>query len=419
VVTTTNTLFQQAVDPSNRANPYPFFAQLRRTPVSLQDDGTYVISTYRETAQWLRDPRISSDQGNLAAPPLEMRRSRATRRSFINEDPPAHDRGRRVVMRQFGPPHTPGRVEGLRARIEELVTEYIDSQLGRTHIDIVESLAFPLPVAVICDLLGAPIKDADRLHEWSTAVVSRIDPASAATATEQQIRDVDQADDEFTDYMRALLGERHKHPGDDLLSALISADDPADRISDDEAISTAVLLMIAGHETTVNLISNAVLTFLRYPEVLERLRHEPDLMIGAVEEVLRYEPPVQFRPRTTLADVEIAGVRIPKGAPLMFVLAAANRDEARFDNAEQFIPDREDNEHLGFLTGIHYCFGAPLARLEAQIALREFLRRFEQPQLLVDPPPYRQNAALRGPSELLIDVSRVRERREVPQSRAA
>jgi cytochrome P450 len=318
VVSTTSSLFQRVVDPANRANPYPLYAELRRTPVSLQDDGTYVISTFRETGQLLRDPRISHEQRNLAEPPRAPRRSIARGNPpFINQDPPAHDRARRLVMRQFGPPHTPGRVEGMRARIDGLVTDFIDSQAGRSQIDIVERLAFPLPVAVICDLLGVPIADADRLSACSSALVSRLDPASVSAATDEQVRQVDQAEAEFADYMGALLAERHKHPGDDLLSGLIIADDPAYRLSDDEAISTAVLLMIAGHETTVNLIANGVLTFLRYPEVLERLRREPELMIGAIEELLRYEPPVQFTDRTTLTDLEVAGVDIPKGAPLI------------------------------------------------------------------------------------------------------
>jgi cytochrome P450 len=390
--------------------------------VSLQDDGTYVISTYRENWQLLRDPRISSDARNRAQPPQSSSSRGATIRrnpSFLNQDPPAHDRGRRVVMTQFGPPHTPGRVEGLRARIDDLVTQFIDAQVGRSQIDIVSSLAFPLPVAVICDLLGVPTADTDRLHAWSTALISRVDPASVSDSSEAQVQQVDQAEAEFADYMAALLAERHKHPGDDLLSALISADDPTYRLSDTEAISTAMLLMIAGHETTVNLIANGVLTFLRHPQVFDRLRREPDLMFGAVEELLRYEPPVQFRDRTTLTDMEVAGVRIPKGATVFFLLAAANRDEARFARAEQFIADREDNQHLGFLIGIHYCFGAPLARLEAQIALREFVRRVEEPRLVVDPPPYRANATLRGPSELLIDVNRVRESQQGSRGTAA
>jgi cytochrome P450 len=411
--TTGSTLFRQAVDPAHRANPYPLYAELRRSPVSLQDDGTYVVSTYREAGQLLRDPRISSDRRNRIELPGRHDDTRFGRTPpFLNLDPPAHDQGRRVVMSHFGPPDAPDRVEAMRARIDEIATRLIDALASRSRIDVVAGLAFPLPVMVICDLLGVPIEDADRLHAWSNAVVSRVDPAGYSALAEEQVRQVNQAEAEFGEYMGALLAERHKHPGDDLLSALVNADDVAYRLSDAEAITTAMLLMIAGHETTVNLIANGVLTFLRHPRVLDRLRGEPDFMLGAVEELLRYEPPVQFRERTTLTDLEVGGVHIPKGAPLVVLLAAANRDEARFANADQFIPDREDNQHLGFLTGIHYCFGAPLARLEAQIALREFVGRFEDPRLVLDPPPYRPNAALRGPSELVIDVRSVRSSRQ-------
>jgi cytochrome P450 len=307
----------------------------------------------------------------------------------------------------------------MRKRIEEIATQLIDAQVGHKQIDIVDRMAFPLPVAVICDLLGVPLADAGRLHGWSNAVVSRIDPVSTQTATEEDVSRVERAEAEFADYMRALLSERRASPGSDLLSALVCANDPADRLSDGEAITTAMVLMIAGHETTVNLIANGVLTLLRHPELIDRLRLEPRLMSSAVEELLRYESPVQFRERTALIDMDVAGVRIPRGAPIVALLASANRDEARFPHADRFVPDREDNQHLGFLTGIHYCFGAPLARLEAQITLREFVRRFEEPRLVTDPPPYRPNAALRGPVHLMIDVERVRERHDQRRRKAA
>jgi cytochrome P450 len=416
----TTPLFQQFLDPANRANPYPLLVELRGTPVSLQEDGTYVVSTYRETGQLLRDPRISSDTRNRAAPPRRARSTHfAANPTFLTEDPPAHDHDRAIVMQQFGPPHTPGRIEGLRARIDAITKQLIDAQMGRRRIDMVDTFAFRLPVAVICELLGVPIADADRLHDWSTAVVSRVDAATDDPPTDAQLEHVTQAESELADYMSALLADRRKHPSDDLLSGLVNAEHSGDRLSDAQAINTAMLLMIAGHETTVNLISNGILTFLRHPEVLERVRREPDLLISTVEELLRYEPPVQMRDRTALTDIEIAGVRIPKGAPVVMLLAAANRDEARFANAEQFIPERDDNQHFGFLTGIHYCFGAPLARIEAQIALREFVRRFDAPSLVVDPPPYRPSATLRGPSQLMIDVERVRAIREEPQGLAA
>lgn len=405
-MTIAGTLFREATDPTNRANPYPLYAELRRTPVALLDNGTPLVSTYQENMQLLHDPRVSSDPHNRVGT-HGLPTSHLTH-SFINMDPPDHDRWRQTLMWQFGPPHTPGRVEGMRPRITEIATRHIDALIGRSRVDIVEDLAYPLPVEVICELLGVPLADADRLHEWSTAAVSRLDPVTAASANAEQRSRTDQAEAEFQQYMRTILAERRAHPGDDLLSALVSAD-PIHQLNDVEATTNAMLLMIAGHETTVNLIANGVLTFLRHPEVLQRLRSEPMLVFSAVEELLRYEPPVQFRERTALADMQVAGVRIPKGSPMVMLLAAANRDEARFSNADRFVPDRADNEHLGFLTGLHYCFGAPLARLEAQIVLREFIRRFEQPGLVIDPPPYRPNAALRGPSQLLVDVRRVRE----------
>jgi cytochrome P450 len=180
-------------------------------------------------------------------------------------------------------------------------------------------------------------------------------------------------------------------------------------MSQGDLIATSILLLIAGHETTVNLISNGVLTLLRHPAILEQLRREPDLIVGTVEELLRYEPPVQLVPqRTPLEDIAIAGMTIPKGVPLTLVLAAGSRDPQRFLDPERFDPWRKDNQHLGFGSGIHNCFGAPLARLEAQVALNELFRRLENPRLVMDPPPYRQNPVLRGPRQLLIEVDGVR-----------
>jgi cytochrome P450 len=176
-----------------------------------------------------------------------------------------------------------------------------------------------------------------------------------------------------------------------------------------DIVATARLLLIAGHETTVNLIANGILTLLRHPHVLDRLRRDPDLAIPLTEELLRYEPPVQLLPgfNVALDDIEVAGTTIPKGAPITLVLAAANRDADRFPDPDRFDPDREDNQHLGFLTGIHYCFGAPLARQEVQVALSELARRLENPRLLEDPPPYRQNPTLRGPRHLPIEIDGV------------
>lgn len=209
-------------------------------------------------------------------------------------------------------------------------------------------------------------------------------------------------------YLGGLADRRRKHPADDMISALVHDDGPEGRLSKPELMTTLTLLMIAGHETTVNLITNGMLTLLRRPDALERLRREPELMPSVVEELLRYEPPVQMLPqRTPLTDVEVGGVTIPQGAPLFLILASGNRDPLRFEDADHFDPARRDNQHFGFGSGVHNCFGAPLARLETQVALAELLRRLDGPRLVEDPPPYRQSPILRGPRHLPI-VSGVR-----------
>jgi cytochrome P450 len=209
---------------------------------------------------------------------------------------------------------------------------------------------------------------------------------------------------ELRDYMQKLVAERRAHPRDDLLSGLAVGEDPAGRMDDANLVVTMILLLIAGHETTVNLIANGTLTLLRYPVELERLRDEPERAPLVVEEVLRFEPPVQFINRFALADIEIDGVTIPKGSGIRLMLAAGNRDPARFAGPDRFDPDRPDNEHLGFSGGIHYCVGAPLARIEGQVALTALARRLVNPRLVEDPPAYRPNAVLRGPLHLQVDV---------------
>jgi cytochrome P450 len=213
--------------------------------------------------------------------------------------------------------------------------------------------------------------------------------------------------------MAGLVERRRQHPGDDLLSGLATDTGPDQRMADPYLVATAALLLFAGHETTVNLLGNGMLTLLRHPAMLDRLRNAPDLIPATVEELLRYEPPVQFLDsRTTLDEIALAGTTIPKGVLVTLALAAGNRDPARFPDPDRFDPERHDNEHLGFGSGIHICFGAPLARMETQIALTELVRRLEQPRLVVDPPPYRPSPLLRGPEHLLIAVDGVRESQE-------
>ncbi len=402
------TLFAQVLDPANCPDPYPLYAQLRRTPVTLQDDGTYVISTYAEIATLLHDPRISTDErksargtGALVASGRLTPSGQPGNPPFLFLDPPDHDRLRRLVMRQF----TPQRVERMHDRVVELVGGLLDARSQSGQLDIVDDLAYPLPVTVICELLGVPREDEPRFHGWATALARSLDPAQGMP--DEEIQQAAQAAMQMIEYLAALAAARQAQPTDDLLSALVADNDPAERMDQRELLSTMALLLIAGHETTVNLVTNGMLTLLRNPDSFERLRREPHLTIPLVEEVLRYDPPVQFRTRTTLASIEIAGVTIPRGATVVFLLASGSRDSRRFPDADHFVPDRSDNAHLGFGGGIHYCVGAPLARVEAQVALGELGRRLVAPHLVTDPPPYRDNASLRGPRHLLVTFDRM------------
>ncbi|MFG2895943.1 cytochrome P450 [Streptomyces zaomyceticus] len=412
----TQTLLHQILDYANRADPYPIYEELRRTPVHHEADGPYVISTYYEIRSLLHDPRISSDARNLApggAGPLPEAapEESALPPGFLRLDPPEHDRMRRMTNRHFGPPHSPRRVDGMRPELRDIVTGLIDGLGDPGRIDLVEQFSYPFPVTVICRLLGVPREDEARFHTWADTLAASLDPDSDADPGERDRggKVAHEARMQLGMYLAGLIEERRKNPGDDMLSQLATAKGQDGPMTTMELLSTAALLLIAGHETTVNLITNGMLTLLRNPDVLQRLRNEPRLAVPLVEELLRFEPPVQLLPqRTTLADIEVRGVTIPKGATLWLVLASGNRDPRRFENPDRFDPDRQDIQHLGLGSGIHSCFGAPLARLEAQLALSELARRLENPRLLDDPPPYRQNAVLRGPRRLRIACDGVR-----------
>jgi cytochrome P450 len=403
-------IYQQVLDPASRANPYPLYAQLRKTPVTREDDGTYVVSTYNEISALMHDPRVSSDPRNhpgvadatggpdQGQPGLPL--------AFINHDPPDHDRLRELAMRPFGPPCTPDRIDAMRPRLAEITTGLIDKFADKDRVDIVDDFAYPLPVTAICELLGVPLEDQPRFHEWADALIETIDPATGTF--EERMRRKDRVTAELGQYFSHLVDLRARKPGDDLISGLLTDHGAHAPMSRGDVLATASLLLVAGHETTVNLITNGMLTLLRHPDVLERLNREPGLVITLVEELLRYEPPVQMRTnRATVADINLGGTTIPKGSPLALMLAAGNRDPSRFADPDRFDPGRTDNAHLGFFGGIHYCFGAPLARTEAQVALPALARRLVNPRLVVDPPPYRPNPELRGPRHLQVEYDAV------------
>jgi len=285
----------------------------------------------------------------------------------------------------------------------QLADESLDAQRNRSQLDIVDDFAHPLPVRVISELLGIPIEDKSRFEVWVSALIRTIEPVHNVSEAEVE-ESASQAIMQMTEYIRGLIAARRDRPRDDLISALVmsTSHDDAGRMNEQELLASLQLLVAAGFETTVNSITNGMLTLLRHPDVLARLRRDPNMVIRTVEEVLRYEPPVHIRTRTTLADINIAGVTIPKGATVVLLLASGSRDPARFPDPDRFDPDRTDNEHFGFGRGIHYCVGAPLARMETQIALNALVRRLVNPRLVTDPPPYRELATLRGPQHLAI-----------------
>ncbi|MEV0128230.1 cytochrome P450 [Dactylosporangium sp. NPDC050688] len=380
MTTSVGSIFGAVLDPVNRHDPYPLYTSLRRTPVGREPDGTWLATTFREVTALLHDPRISS-----AFTPTDELVGLSP--SFLRTDPPEHDRLRRLATRQFGPPHRPTLVADLQPSFEGIVDRLV-ADFPPSTVDLVDQFAYPLPVLVICELLGVPLADEPRFKAWIDAALSAGQP--------RQTR----AFRELADYLGDLV-DTGPEPG--LLRSLATDDGPDGRLTRDELVSTALLLLVAGHETTVNLIANASLVLLREPRWIDRLLADPAFAVPLVEEVLRWDPPVQFLPwRTALDDIPVGGVTIPSGASITLLLAAANRDPAHVSDPDRFDPDRRQVPHLGFGDGIHYCFGAPMARLEAQVALQALAPVLARARLLEDPPEYRPSPILRGPRHLRV-----------------
>ncbi|MEV5481691.1 MULTISPECIES: cytochrome P450 [Streptomyces] len=397
---------QDLLDPRNQADPYPLYSRWRaQAPFARLDDRLMVLTRYEDCAAVLRDGRFGhpeADDPRFAGrrPSLEVLVDDDGRpvRGFLGLNPPDHTRMRALVSQAF----TRRRVERLAPRIEELTAELFTA-MERTQgpVDLIEGLATPLPVAVISELLGVPTEDRHRMLTWSHAVARALVPDFLLPpgAAEQEA----QARREFTDYLRELVVERRRAPGDDLLSALVTVHDDGDVLSENELLATCTLLLIAGHETTVNLIGNGTLALLRHPDQLARLRSDPALTDNAVEELLRYDSPVQLTVRFALEDAEVAGVPVPAGSTLLLLIGAANRDPAAYEHPERLDIGRTPLRHLAFGQGIHFCLGAPLARLETQIALRMLLARAPQVRLAGEP-EWKDHITLRGLSRLPLSL---------------
>ena len=412
----------EAMKFENRPNPYPFFDELRKTPVARVMHGIYAITGYQELVALSQDPRVSSDSKN--APMMKGTSVKAedtpklvavygAARSMILSDPPDHDRMRRMAMRHFGPPHSPDIIPSMEPLCKQVCNTQLDKVRGKTRMDIVDEYAYLLPVTVICKIMGIPVEDEGKIHKWVGAGLAGVDFGAEAATEEGKARsDLGRKNiAAFQNYMAGLIEGWMKEPGEGMISAMLHDDSgPDGRMSPDEALGNASLIFLAGHDSTVNLISHCVLTFLRNPWTLELLRNRRDLVPRAVEEVLRLQSSVNFFPsRSALADIEIAGTVIPKGAPIFFMYGAANRDPRQFPDPNEFKLDREDTSNVGWSSGVHMCFGGPLARLEVNTAVEVFLNRVVNPRLVVDPPPYRPNQFFRGPLHLLIDFDRIRD----------
>lgn len=386
------------IDPRLFEDPYPIYKRLREgDPVHR----SYLLrgltlTRYEDVLSVFRDGRFSADDTRREGFEKEVARMRraglldpeeSLERSMLRSDAPDHTRLRKLVSKAF----TPRAVRKLEPRIEEIVTHQLDAVAASGSADLIAQLAFPLPVIVIAELIGVPSEDGDRFKHWSTEVVKAMGFPKI-----QDARDSRRAAKELQAYFETIAEERRREPRDDLMSGLLAAEEEGDRLTGKEVFSTLNLLLIAGNETTTNLIGNGMLALLRNPDQFERLRQDPELIDGAIEELLRYDGPVQGTTRIAVEDVEIGGKVLPRGQNVVMLLGAANHDPARFVEPERLDIGREDNLHLGFGHGVHFCLGSNLARLEARYAIQALVQRFPNMKLATDAPVFRPNMILRG-----------------------
>jgi pimeloyl-[acyl-carrier protein] synthase len=398
-------------DPAFREDPYSQYARiLDEAPTHASPLGGWVLARYVDVEKVLRHPHatlggvMTGDERRQVlefqglwdawvASPLPAFMDNA----ILLKDPPDHTRLRSVMSKAF----TPRAIEALRPHIAALIDELLDDIEGRGETDLVADVAFPLPALVICELLGVPVEDRDALKVWSAAAARLIDPMTGP----ETFGAAAEALGGFNGYFAALVAERRRQPREDLLSALIAAHVAGVRLTDAELLANMIFLFTAGHETTQNLIGNAVLALLRNPDQLDVLRRRPELIKGAVEEFLRYDPPIQVTGRTILEEpLEVTDITLQPNDRVVLLLAAANRDPAQFDDPGRLDVARPDVRPLSFGGGIHFCLGAALARVEGQVAIGRFVDRFAKIELAGDPVP-RDTFTLRGLTTLPLRVS--------------
>ena len=396
---TTDVLFNPLL-PEFHADPYPFYRQLReQDPVHQSPLGFWVLTRYDDCVMALRDPRFGREAFAqlLSAVYGDGSETGSLPRSMLFRDPPDHTRLRALVSKAF----TPRVIDQMREHIQEIVDRLLDRVQASGEMDVIGDLAYPLPVTVICEMLGVPLGDHQSIRGWSADIARSLDAIGLPSDVEivERGRVARRA---IGDYFRALVPRRRGHPQNDLLTGLIAAEEQGDKLSEGEVIAMCVLLFIAGHETTVNLIGNGLFALLQHPDQLARLQHDPALVPGAVEELLRYDSPVQRTARMTTEEVEVGGRPIAKGAMVVTAIGAANRDPAQFADPDRLDVTRKDVRHISFGYGIHFCLGAPLARVEGQIALGTLLRRAPRLALAETEPEWRESSVLRGLKRLRV-----------------
>jgi len=388
--------------PEVRRDPYPNYRRFReRGLVRLRLFGGWAAARYSDVERILRDSAFSTNREEVAVMKLIRRATRGAPEfqdlvdnNLLMIDGLRHRRLRGLVAKAF----TPRRVEALRPRLEVLVEELLDRMTTQSEVDLIQDFAQPLPTIVIAELLGAPPQDHARFRAWSNVLAELLDPLLGRGGLEPPKR----ANRELSAYLRELLADRRRAPRDDLLTAMSEAREDGETLSEGELLALASLLLAAGNETTTNLIGNTILLLLRYPGERKRLQDDLALLPSALEESLRFEPPVQLTDRAVVEPVELSGVRLQRGMIVAALIAGANRDPEQFPEPDRFDIARSENRHLAFGSGNHYCIGAALARLEAQVALDAFLRRFPDFSGPTASPRWKPSIVLRGPTSLVV-----------------
>lgn len=384
-------------DPDVRADPYPLYHRLREAdPVHKSFVGFWILSRYEDVTGVLHDARHSSDERNVTGyqgPAEPTVFQELFYRLMLFRDEPDHTRLRGLVQKAF----TRRVIEALRPRIEAIVAETLEPLVGEPSFDLLETFAYPVPVAVICELLGVPFEERGRFRGWAQDLSGRFEIQPLRTPEGEARGDAATAD--LIAYIEGLVAERRHHPGADLISELIAAEEAGDRLTSDELIATCILLLMAGHETTANLVGNGTLELMRHPDEWRRLQNDRSLLRSGIEELLRFVGPIQLTQRIAMREVRLGDATIAAGEGIGLMLAAANRDPERFADPDRLDVGREDNQHIAFSAGPHFCLGAPLARLEAQIMLGGLLDHMPGLELVREP-EWRQTFVIRGLKEL-------------------